>query len=98
MVVRAGAARCAVVLVTQGTLDTMDLDRLVGPTLRALSGEDLLVLAVTGGPPVARLGPLPANARAAEFIPFDLLMPKISLMVTNGGFGGSTTHWATASP
>ena len=78
----------AVVLVTQGTLDTMDLDRLIGPTLRALSGEDLLVLAVTGGPPVARLGPLPANGRAAEFIPFDLLMPKISLMVTNGGFGG----------
>jgi UDP:flavonoid glycosyltransferase YjiC (YdhE family) len=77
-----------VVLVTQGTLDTMDLDRLIGPTLMALSAEDCLVVAVTGGPAVERLGTLPANARAATFIPFDLLMPKISLMVTNGGYGG----------
>ena len=44
-----------VVLVTQGTLDTMDLDRVIGPTMRALAGEDVLVVAVTGGPPVERL-------------------------------------------
>ena len=81
-----------VVLVTQGTLDIMDLDRLIGPTLRALSGEDVLVLAVTGGPPVARLEPLPSNARAAAFIPFERLMPRVSAMVTNGGFGG--VHFA----
>src|SRR4029079_16356189 len=52
-----------VVLVTQGTLDVRDLDRLIGPTLRALSGEDVLVLAVTGGHPAARPGPLPPDAR-----------------------------------
>ena len=81
-----------VVLVTQGTLDTMDLDRLIGPTLRGLAGEDVMVLAVTGGPPVARLGELPVNARAATFIPFHLLMPRVTAMVTNGGFGG--VHFA----
>ncbi len=83
-----------VVLVTQGTLDTMDLERLIGPTLRALAGEDVLVVAVTGGPPVERLGSLPPNVRAATFLPFDLLMPKVSAMVTNGGFGG--VHYALA--
>ena len=83
-----------VVLVTQGTLDTMDLERLIGPTLRALAGEDMLVVAVTGGPPVQRLGSLPPNVRAATFLPFELLMPKVSAMVTNGGFGG--VHFALA--
>jgi UDP:flavonoid glycosyltransferase YjiC (YdhE family) len=77
-----------VVLVTQGTLDVMDLDRLVGPTVRGLADDDVLVVAVTGGPPVERLGPLPANCRASTFVPFDLLMPHVSVMVTNGGFGG----------
>ena len=81
-----------VVLVTQGTLDTMDLDRLIRPSLQALSDEDVFVVAVTGGPAVERLDPLPANARAATFIPFDLLLPKVSVMVTNGGFGG--VHFA----
>ena len=83
-----------VVLVTQGTVDTRDLDRLLGPTVRGLAGEDVMVVAVTGGPPVERLGPLPANVRAATLIPFDLLMSKVSLMVTNGGFGG--VHFALA--
>src|SRR5918994_1088381 len=83
-----------VVLVTQGTVDTRDLDRLLGPTVRGLAGEDVMVVAVTGGPPVERLGPLPANVRAATRIPFDLLMSKVSLMGTNGGFGG--VHFALA--
>jgi UDP:flavonoid glycosyltransferase YjiC (YdhE family) len=83
-----------VVLITQGTIDTMDLDRLIGPTMRGLSGDTVLIVAVTGGPPVDRLGPLPPNVRAASFLPFDLLMPQVSVMVTNGGFGG--VHYALA--
>jgi len=77
-----------VVLVTQGTLANTDLTQLVGPTLTALADEDVIVVATTGGPkleaiPVA----LPGNARAAVFVPFDLLLPKVSVMVTNGGYG-----------
>ena len=83
-----------VVAVTQGTLDTMDMDRLIGPTLRGLARSDVLVVAVTGGPPVSRLGAVPSNARTATFVPFDLLMPKVSALVTNGGFGG--VHYALA--
>ncbi|RIJ51707.1 glycosyl transferase, partial [Clavibacter lycopersici] len=83
----------AVVHVTQGTIDNVDLGRLIAPTLRALADEDVLVVACTGGRPVSEveraLGTaLPANARVAEFLPYDLLLPLCSAVVTNGGFGG----------
>jgi MGT family glycosyltransferase len=78
-----------VVLVTQGTLANNDLGELIGPTLRALAGDnDLLVVATTGGPPLDALpGRLPANARAATYLPFDRILPKVDVLVTNGGYG-----------
>jgi MGT family glycosyltransferase len=78
-----------VVHVTQGTIDNKDFDRLVRPTLDALADRDVLVVVATGGRPVEELGELPANARAAEFLPYDLLMPKTDVFVTNAGFGGA---------
>ena len=63
--------------------------RLVRPTLDALDGGDVLVVVATGGRPVEEVGPLPSNARAAEFLPYDLLMPKVDVFVTNAGFGGT---------
>lgn len=81
-----------IVLVTQGTVANHDLSQLIAPTLAALAGrEDLLILVATGGKPVAAIPmPLPANALAAEFLPFDALMPHIDLLVTNGGYGAVT--------
>jgi MGT family glycosyltransferase len=83
-----GAGR-PVVHVTQGTLDNADLDRLLLLTTRALAGDDVLVVATTGGPDPGplRLG-LPANARLERFIPHDQLLPRTDVMVTNGGYGG----------
>jgi UDP:flavonoid glycosyltransferase YjiC (YdhE family) len=78
-----------VVLVTQGTIDTSDLGRLISPTLAGLAEEDVLVVATTGGrPPSAVPGPLPGNARVEPFIPYDRLLPKADVMVTTGGYGG----------
>jgi UDP:flavonoid glycosyltransferase YjiC (YdhE family) len=78
-----------VVHITQGTIDNHDLSSLIGPTLRALADEDVLTVATTGGQPIGSiLGPLPDNARVAEFIPYDLLLPQVDVMVTNGGYGG----------
>ncbi|CAQ00470.1 hypothetical protein CMS0349 [Clavibacter sepedonicus] len=82
-----------VVHVTQGTIDNADPGRLIAPTLRALADEDVLVVATTGGRPVEELerefgGPIPANARVAEFVSHDLLLPLCDAVVTNGGFGG----------
>lgn len=77
-----------VVHVSQGTVANEHLEELVLPTLRALADHDVLVVVSTGGAPVERLGALPANARAAQFIPYDALMPRVDVFVTNGGYGG----------
>ena len=42
----------------------------------------------TGGRPLDTLPPLPANARAAEYLPYDELLPRTDVYVTNGGYGG----------
>src|ERR1700730_13400744 len=77
-----------VVLVTQGTLANDDLGQLVGPALMALANEDLTVIASTGGPAVESIpAALPRNAKVTKFLPFDRLLPKVSVMVTNGGYG-----------
>jgi UDP:flavonoid glycosyltransferase YjiC (YdhE family) len=76
-----------VVLVNQGTIAN-DANDLIAPALRALAGEDLLVVATTGGAPVETLGVLPPNARVAPFIPFGALLPHVDVMITNGGYGG----------
>ena len=81
-----------VVHVTQGTIANVDLGELILPTLHGLADEDVLVVVSTGGRPVSDLGELPANARAAEFLPYDRLMPKLAAYVTNGGYGG--LHYA----
>jgi MGT family glycosyltransferase len=78
-----------VVLVTQGTVANHDFGLLVGPTLAALADEpDILVVATAGGRPVDAIsGPIPANARVAQYLPFEWLLPKVNVMVTNGGYG-----------
>jgi UDP:flavonoid glycosyltransferase YjiC (YdhE family) len=78
-----------VVLVTQGTVANHDFELLVTPTLAALANEpDILVVATAGGRPAAAIpGPIPANARVAQYLPFEWLLPKVDVLVTNGGYG-----------
>lgn len=78
-----------VVLVTQGTVANHDFGLLVGPTLEALANEpDLLVVATAGGRPIDAIpGPIPANARLASYLPFEWILPKADVFVTNGGYG-----------
>jgi UDP:flavonoid glycosyltransferase YjiC (YdhE family) len=78
-----------IVLVTQGTVANHDFGLLVGPTLAALADDpDILVVATAGGRPVDAIpGPIPANARVAQYLPFEWLLPKVDVLVTNGGYG-----------
>ena len=77
-----------VVHVTQGTIDNADLGRLLEPTIEALGGEDVIVVASTGGRDTSELkATLPLNTHVAEYIPHDLLLPKVDVVVTNGGYG-----------
>lgn len=77
-----------VVHVTQGTVANTDYGQAIAPTLRALADEDVTVVVTTGGRPLDTLPPLPANARAATYLPYDELLPRTAVYVTNGGYGG----------
>lgn len=77
-----------VVHVTQGTIANRDHSQIIAPTLTALAGENVLVVVSAGGRPVDSLPPLPENARAASYLPYDALLPKTDVFVTNGGYGG----------
>jgi MGT family glycosyltransferase len=77
-----------VVVVTQGTVQNTDFRQLVAPALTALAQEEMTVVATTGGAPLSAIPvALPGNARAATFLPFDDLLPKAAVLVTNGGYG-----------
>lgn len=87
-----------VVVVTQGTLANDDLGQLVAPTLDALADQDVLVVAALGRGVDALPGPVPANARVEEFIPFGALLAHTNVFVTNGGFGATQQALATRVP
>src|SRR6202030_4237423 len=78
-----------VVLVTQGTVANYDFGQLVAPTLAALANEpDLLVVVTAGGRPIDDIpGSIPSNARLASYLPFEWVLPKVDVFVTNGGYG-----------
>ena len=78
-----------VVLVTQGTVANHNFELLIAPTLAALANEpDVLVVATTGGRPVDAIpGTVPSNARIASYLPFEWLLPRVDVLVTNGGYG-----------
>ncbi|WP_448623718.1 glycosyltransferase [Geodermatophilus sp. URMC 64] len=72
--------------VTQGTYDVDPADLLL-PALEGLADLEVTVAAATGGAalPADRV---PANAQQAAFLPYDQLLPRTAVMVTNGGWGG----------
>jgi len=78
-----------IVHVTQGTIANSDFTQLVLPTVTALAASDVLVVVSTGGRAVDALpADLPANVRVAEYLPYDRLLPRVDVLVTNGGYGG----------
>lgn len=87
-----------VVVVTQGTFANDDLKMLVRPTLDALAEEDMLVVAALGRSVDALTGPVPANARVEEFLPFGHLLPRTDVFVTNGGYGATQQALAAGTP
>jgi MGT family glycosyltransferase len=88
-----------VVHVTQGTI-AIDPAELIVPTIQGLAGEDVLVVATTGGQPVeaVRCDPRPANLRLERFVPHDRLLPHVDVMVTNGGYNGVQVALANGVP
>ena len=78
-----------VVLVTQGTIANDDPSQLIEPVLTGLAGENVLIVVANGGRDLDRIcTPVPANAIVERFVPFDEILPKVDVFVTNGGYGG----------
>lgn len=74
-----------VVLVTQGTI-AKDPQQLILPTLAALRDEKLTVIVTA--PDWAGPSDAPSNAVIAGFVPYSELLPRVDVVVTNGGYGG----------
>nr|AGC24262.1 PrlH [Nonomuraea spiralis] len=90
--------RRPVVHLTQGTVAN-DAGRLLTPGLKALAGLDVTVVATTGVPPdTLDLGPLPDNVRLERFVPHFELLPRVDVMITNGGYGGVNTALSHGVP
>jgi MGT family glycosyltransferase len=78
-----------VVHVSQGTVANTK-PQLIRPAIEGLASEDVTVVVSTGGRPPEELGltQVPENVRVASFLPYPDLLPRTSVMVTNGGYGG----------
>ncbi|WP_341994957.1 hypothetical protein MRBLWH7_002511 [Microbacterium sp. LWH7-1.2] len=78
-----------VVHVTQGT-QNIDPADLIRPALVALADRDVLVVVSTGVRGRDELPfPVPANARIAGLLPYDELLPRTDVVISNGGWGGT---------
>lgn len=84
------------VLVNQGTVATDPAD-LVLPAFEAFADDDLDVV-TTGVAPEAVRRPVPANVQVRAFVPFAELLPRVSVAVTNGGFGSVQAALAHGVP
>jgi MGT family glycosyltransferase len=80
-----------VVLVTQGTIANRDLSQLIEPAIAALANEQMTVIVAAGRPDLDAIrlpgGVKPDNTQIENFIPFEQILSKIDVFVTNGGFG-----------
>ena len=77
------------VVVSQGTMDNRDAQKLFVPTLEALKGTRHLVVATTGGRNTEALRKrFPEdNVVVEDFVDFDALLEDADLFVCNGGYG-----------
>jgi UDP:flavonoid glycosyltransferase YjiC (YdhE family) len=89
-----------VVAVSQGTVDNTDPDKLIAPTLEALSGSGHVVVATTGGAQTESLRarfPLP-DVVIEDFIDYHQLFPHVDVFVTSGGFGSNLAAFLHGVP
>lgn len=84
-------AAASVVVVSQGTVDNRDPEKLFVPTLSALAGTEHVVVACTGHRNTEALRERFShdNVIVADWVDFDTLLPHTDVFVTNGGYGSA---------
>jgi UDP:flavonoid glycosyltransferase YjiC (YdhE family) len=79
------------ILVTQGTIANRDLSQLIEPAIAALADGQMTVVVAAGRSDLEAIslpqGRTPDNTKIESFIPFQHILPKVDVFVTNGGFG-----------
>lgn len=92
------ASPAPIVHVTQGT-QNVDPHDLIEPTFAALGRQPVQLIASTGRNGKVSLPiPAPPNARVADLVPYDALLPRTEVMITNGGWGGVLSALAHGIP
>jgi UDP:flavonoid glycosyltransferase YjiC (YdhE family) len=80
----------ATLLITQGTVDNLDHNKLIIPALDAVKDMDALVVVATGGRGTQELRaryPQP-NIVIRDFVDFATVLEFTDVFISNGGFGG----------
>ena len=77
------------IVVSQGTVDNRDPEKLFVPTLEALAGTNRLVVVTTGGRHTEALRRRYPNDNVVieDWIDFHVLLERAALFICNGGFG-----------
>ncbi|KAK1574324.1 MGT family glycosyltransferase [Colletotrichum navitas] len=81
----------SVIGITQGTF-AMNPTSLIIPAIQALQGDKrhLLVVPSKHANEIREKISVEDNVRIAEWVPYDMLLPRCRLLVTNGGYGSVT--------
>ena len=79
----------SVVVISQGTVDNRDPEKLFVPALTALAGSEHLAIACTGRRHTAVLRErFPHdNVLVEDWVDFDVLLPRADVFISNGGYG-----------
>lgn len=78
------------ILVTQGTVDNADQNKLIIPALEALKDMDALVVVATGGRKTAELRERypQTHIHIRDYVDFAAAFESTDVFISNGGFGG----------
>lgn len=79
-----------VILISQGTIDNINQNKLIIPALEALKDKNYLLIVTTGNINTEELRKKynQPNIIIEDFIDFDYLLDYTDLYITNGGYGG----------
>jgi UDP:flavonoid glycosyltransferase YjiC (YdhE family) len=89
-----------IVLVSQGTVDNKEPEKLIVPTIEALKDKPYLILVATGNSKTEELRKkyAQANVIIEDYIDFSYILPHTDVFVTNGGYGSTFLSLANDVP
>jgi MGT family glycosyltransferase len=76
-----------VVFVSQGVIANRDQGQLLGPAIEAFEREEIELVVTQGGRPNHLLANRP-GVHVETYLPYEMILPKTDVFLTNGGFNG----------